>query len=357
MTLSLISNQRPQGRKNDEMSNPFKAFIPYVVTLPNAGGGNPAGARNVLTNLDNDDIPDNLITTDPTGGQWRTVGLAECHEGNLIHDLDGAGVLLNVQFNERILPGKVRDEHLANVIADITERQGRKPGKKEYAQLRDQVEFELLPKSHIRRTGVYVLVCPDNTVLVFTSSAKKADDAMAVLGALLNDSHTAAWTLYQVKNDVTSWLTGLAKISHNSCFEPTDAAVLKKAREVIRLKDADLGSLEVMTLIDSDQFDVTEMAMDCMTGDDSDIDSEVYMSIVLNEKLIFKRCLFPDTVLASSTDKGEDGKVAFHSFAYLVAREYRAMLKTLTSELGGQVLQEPSKDTKTTPAANEDDEL
>lgn len=339
-------------------SNPFKAFVPYVMTVTQSNG-KPANAFHVLNfDLENEAVPEYLHASDPTGGQWRCVGLTECHEGNFVHDLDGAGMLLKVQFNERILPGNVRDEHLTTLLASISEREGRKPSKKEYAQLRDQVEFELLPKSHIKRTSVYVLVSPeDNLVFAFTSSAKKADEAMTILGSLINETHTNSWMPYQVKSGMIEWMTALVRTSHDSQFQPTDAAVLKKAKETVRIKDKDLASHDVMQLLKGDEFDVHELAMVYQDGTDP-LDSEPRLSFVLNDKLVFKRCVFPDMVMSNSTDKGEDGKVAFHSFAYLVAREYRTMLTDLTSELGGQVLQEPSKDSKTTPAAtDEDDEL
>jgi DNA recombination-dependent growth factor C len=335
------------------MSNPFKNFIPYSVSVKRSDGM-PASAVTVLYNLDAEDIPDHMMTTDPTGGQWRTIGFAECHEGNVIHGLDGAGVLLAVQFNERILPGKVRDEHLAKRVAALTEMDGRKPGKKEYAQLRDQVEFELLPKSHIRRTTVYVLVTPENNALVFTSSAKKAEDAMALLGGLLNETHTTNFMAYQVKDGVIGWMNGIARDGDieidGPSFAPLNSAVLKKAKETIRLKDVEVDSDDVQTLL-QDEYDVHELALGFY------VDGDLAMTFGLTEKLIFKRVVFPDTVLSNSTDKGEDGKVAFHSFAWLVARQYRDLLKAITSELGGQVLQAPSEDTKTKPAADEDDEL
>lgn len=328
-------------------SNPFKAFVPYVMQVEDDS------AFAVLGDHGNDTIPEHLQADDPTGGQWRCVGLVECHEGNLIHDLDGAGLLLNVQFNERILPGKVRDEHLTKLLASITEREGRKPSKKEYAQLRDQVEFELLPKSHIKRTSVYVLVCPeDNLVFAFTSSAKKADEAMTILSALINETHTNSWAPYSPGGDLVSWMTSLVKSCDGSFFWPEDAAVLRKAKETVRIKDKDLASHDVMQLLKNDEFDVHELALTYMDDTDA-LNSKPRMALVINDKMVFKRCLFPDTVLSSSTDKGEDGKAAFHSFAWLVAREYRTMLKDFTTELGGT--QAPGKDTQ--PPADEDDEL
>ena len=85
--------------------------------------------------------------TDPNGQTWSTVGLVPVtDEGFIFHSLDGMGLLFCVQFNERILPAKVRDEHFRKTLDAIEQREGRKPTKKEYAELRDEAERDLLPQ-------------------------------------------------------------------------------------------------------------------------------------------------------------------------------------------------------------------
>ena len=123
-------------------TNPYKNFIPYLVS----------------SDAKTDDLDLDLHRSkEPSGGQWRSIGLINALPGEgLLVDMDG-GKMMCVQFNERILPGKVRDEHLGKRVAKLEQMEGRKLSKKEYAQLREQVEFDLLPRAFVRRTNVPVI--------------------------------------------------------------------------------------------------------------------------------------------------------------------------------------------------------
>lgn len=327
-------------------NNPFKNFIPFRLS-PVRGG-----AVKEIIDLRGDDIFEPYETDDPTGGTWRTVGMQRMEEGEFIHDLDGTGYLLNVQFNERILPAKVRDEHLAKKIAALTELDGRKPGKKEYAQLRDQVEFELLPKSHIRRSNVYVLILNDNTTLVFASSAKKALDALTLMLVAFSVSGDEVRAIeIEPKNDIVTFLTSVVTTDDidEFPFEPADNAVLKKAKETIRVKDTSLADAQIQNMLKKDDFAVHELAMTFYEGYE-----EPRLKFTLNDKFVFKRCEIPDVKM--NDIKGADAEVAFHSFAWMVATEYRELLKTALKELGGEHL--PAAETKPKgQATDEDDEL
>ena len=83
--------------------NPYKAFVPFLVT--------PCKPATAIEDYE---------VTDPTAGDWRRVGLCEPMKGEgFIVDLQGAGKLMAVQFNERILPGRVRDEQLAKEVVKV----------------------------------------------------------------------------------------------------------------------------------------------------------------------------------------------------------------------------------------------
>lgn len=323
--------------------NPFKAFIPWRMKVEDS---TPMKVAKHLR-ANEMDISEYLLSSDPTGGSWGSVGLVAAHEGNLVHDLDGAGYLINVQFNDRVLPAKVRDEHLQTKLNSLYEQTGRRAGKKEYAQLRDEVEFEQLPKSHIRRTNVYVLVTSDH-FFVFTSSAKKANDAMAVVLSMFNEVKTATVWQANYANSVSGWLTTTAKEGGITGFWLGDNAVLKKEKECVRFKGVDLGGTDVDHLL-KDEFTVTEMSLIHMS-----IDDEERLTFTLNEKGVFKAIALADDIAAEGTDKTEDGQVALHSLAWLVSREYRDLLNDITTELGGEAEQATSTG-KQPPAADEDE--
>ena len=72
----------------------------------------------------------------------------------LVHGT-GAFSLLAVGSEERLLPGVVVAEELADRIAKIGEKQGRRPGAKERKRLKEEVISELLPRAFVRPSRLF----------------------------------------------------------------------------------------------------------------------------------------------------------------------------------------------------------
>ena len=262
-------------------TNPYKAFVPFIVSRHGIG----------------DAIDDVHKATDPTAGDWRRAGLHEPIKGEgLGVDLDGAGTLMAVQFNERILPGKVRDEQLAKEVAKVEKRDGRKISKKEFAQLREQVEFDLLPKAFIRRTLVPILFfkmdATHDFMLVCTSSAKRADDCVAIMMGAYPDLQPVTLS---VEADVSSRLKTLAidgflfdeDTERETGFFSHDSIALKGSeKKVIRIKDKPIEDGDVQDLIKIAEYAVVEMGVGYSSKAQSD---ELELTFTVNEHLIFKR--------------------------------------------------------------------
>lgn len=299
-------------------TNPYKAFVPYLVTP-----GEPATA-----------IEDHEVT-DPTAGDWRRVGLCEPMKGEgFIVDLQGAGKLMAVQFNERILPGKVRDEQLAKEVAKVEKRDGRKISKKEFAQLREQVEFDLLPRAFIRRTVVpifFTKVGDSKTMLVCTSSAKRADDCVAVMLGAYPGLQPA---MLSVADDVSSRLKTLAidgflfdeYTQRETGFFSHDSIALKgNEKKVIRVKDKLIEDSDVQDLIKLAEYAVVEMGVAYTTHT---LDDDLELTFIVNEHLIFKRIALPGI---KTTMLKED----LFGYTVLCVQMYKQMLVRFIRAFGG----------------------
>lgn len=311
-------------------TNPFKSFIPYLV--------NTARSENL----------EDHVATDPSGGEWRRLGLVPAIKGEeLIIDLDGAGKVMAVQFNERILPGKVRDERLQIEAARLERMQGRKVSKKDYAQLREQVEFDLLPKAFIRRTVVPVLFYKHEMgtqiMLVCTSSPKRAEDAVGVLRGVFGDD-LMPWKI-ETESSVSGVLTTLATNGgfDTDWFAPINSAVIKgEDKKTIRIKDTPVESKDVQDLLAADGMHVVELAV--TWGDESD--REPNLTFTVSGSLIFKRA----ETIVKATNSAED----FHGFAVICLRTYRDMLAHFFDLCGG-IKERPASGDSTN--GSEDDDL
>ena len=313
-------------------TNPYKAFVPCLVTRCLPSG----------------ELED-YAATDPTAGDWRRVGLCEPMKGEgFIVDLQGAGKLMAVQFNERILPGKVRDEQLAKEAAKVEKADGRKISKKEYAQLREQVEFDLLPRAFIRRTVVPILFtkidADRNLMLVCTSSAKRADDCVEILTGVYPDLQP---TVLSVEADVSSRLRTLAidgflqdeDNERESGFFSHNNIVLKgDEKKAIRIKDKPVGDADVQALLNDAKYTVVEMGV----GYSADHRDEGFtLTFTVNAAIIFKR-IVTEGVKASMI------KEDLYAYTVMCLGLYKQMLVRFVAAFGGLA---------STASTDEDDDL
>jgi recombination associated protein RdgC len=327
-------------------TNPYKAFIPFVVN-PESHYFAP----------ENEDVHK---ATDPTAGDWRRVGLCEPIKGEGLQvELDGhAHCIMAVQFNERILPGKVRDEQLVKEVARMERLEGRKISKKEYAQLREQVEFDLLPKAFIRRSVVPIIFTRMNSttdlMLVCTSSTKRADDCVAIMTGAYPDLKASALS---VIDPVSSRLKCLAidgflfneDTEQETGFFSSDSIALKGSeKKVIRIKDKPIEDGDVQDLIRLEEYTVVEMGVAWHNKDDAADGDDPSLTFVVNEHLTFKRITTPGV---KATMLKED----FFAYTVMCQRLYRKMLMKFVNAFGG--MPAVSIGASKNATADEDDDL
>lgn len=319
-------------------TNPFKNFITYSMA---AGLLGKLQSRNVI-----EYEIEPRMSVDPTGSMWSTMGFVSPDGSEeFVVPLTGTGaVLLAVQLNERILPAKVRDEHMKKRLDDIMEREGRKPTKSEYASLRDDVESEQLPKSHIRRTVIPILVFSERIVF-FTSSAKRATDLAAIMWSVAQGSKVDTPLLpATAKESVTAWLTALVKGEDDSPFAPMTSGVLRHTEDtiksVVRIKDKDLDDADIQALLVDNKYRVSELRAYVMEGHSSDMDGVEGVEFTINDKLVVKGMKFPDLAIREAIGEAGEGddlaRLEFQGMAHLVASSVSKLIYAIFEATGGE---------------------
>lgn len=316
----------------------LKSFIPYLVNMPGA----------VMTP---EDRLDECSSHDPHGTQWSSMGLVEAlpGEGYLV-DLQGSGKLMMVQINDRILPGKVRDELLAKEVERLERLQGRKVSKKEYAQLRDEASATLLPKAFIRRTQIPVIFTRlpyfnSEAMLICTGSQKKADEVATFLLAVFG----AAFSPWKIlpKHPLDGTLTTLVKTGDfeidDHGFEPHMSVVLKGAnKKTIRIKDKSLGDKDIDALWAQD-YTVSEIGLTRSAGEFDD-------TFTVTDSLIFKSCRMAGFYVPPRKNS-EAGDWYGHAVGLTLA--YRRLLSDFLQAVGG-IVDRPSTSVATAPFIDPD---
>ncbi len=323
-------------------NNPFKNFSVFNLEVNNDNPANSAwhSIRDISQNVEGELWEDNeelarFAESDPTGQQWSALGFTKSHTetAGYFHDLDGKGYLFAIRFAERILPSKVRDEYIQKQVASIEEREGRKIGRKEYAELRYETECSLLPKAFIRPSVIHCIISKTNRLYVFTSSAKRSDSIITFLIQFFSTmNRPLVFTSVGPKllRSVENVLTSLAISTHEAgdTFIPTSPMVLKKEDEyksVVRIKDNDAQRDEYHSLIKKG-FLVNEMGLTRWEGGDE------ILNFKLNTGFVFKGITLSDTIFSQDTEEG-----GFHAVAWLALTEYEKLLNdTIALFNGGQ---------------------
>lgn len=309
----------------------IKAFIPF--DLESAGLYEWCGiaAKSKRTA----EVIKHFIAKDPGATEWSSMGLTEpVEEGSFVHDLDGAARMLMYQFNDRNLPGAVRDEKLSQRYTEFGEKEGRPPNKKEFAQMREDVETDLLPRAFIRRTAIPVFVFK-NAVFVCTPSATKAEKVMSHFGSLAAVRKIdCELKIDPAMLEIDKLLMNVARLGNVGDIDGDSVYSLSAGSSVVfkgedkravRIKDREVMSEEVQTLSSSGGYRVVELGM---TLDDEGHGSEIG-SFSLNSQFIFKGIKLSDTTLSGIGYDKNDMHATYWLYAKTLGILYGFVVRAL----------------------------
>lgn len=290
----------------------LNAFIPYALGSTGMYDwcGKAAKSDKTLG------VIEQFMARDPGATDWGSMGLTfPIEDGRPVHDLDGTARVLCYQFNERILPGSVRDEKLRDEIKRISTAEDRVLNKKEYAQIKEDVEYALLPKAFIRRSLVPVLVFPQY-LLIFTTSFKKAEAVMLSMMILASTRKIEfEVNTIETSNSIGHFLGQMARDGESPggdndddgyLFFTKDAGVFKGAdKRAIRIKDRDISSCEVHDILGQPGYVVSELLM---RFDDVESVEEV-LSFVLTDRFVVKAIKLSDVYVGDYSADADDKHV------------------------------------------------
>ncbi|HEX5371578.1 MAG TPA: recombination-associated protein RdgC [Aquabacterium sp.] len=116
--------------------------------------------------------------------QQRSSGWVEprgVEHGPLVESVGGQ-LLLKLRTEQRVVPGAVIKRRTEELAQNIELQTGRKPGKKQTKELKEQALLELLPMAFTKQSSTQVWIDPvQRLLLVDASSQSRADDVVSTL--------------------------------------------------------------------------------------------------------------------------------------------------------------------------------
>lgn len=259
----------------------------------------------------------------------------------LVEVVDGQ-ILLKLMTEQRVVPGSVIKKRTEEIAAQIEEQTGRKPGKKQVKELKEQALHELLPMAFTKQSTTRVWMAPQERLLMLdTGSQSKADEVVTLLAQTFHGlSMSLLQTAMSPAAAMTHWL-GTGEPPYNFTIDrECELKSTDEMKSVVRYARHNLDTDEVKQHIVSGKVP-TRVAL---TWRDR-------VSFILTESMALKKVAFLDVVFegAVAVDKGE----TFDADAAIATGELIQLIPDLLEALGGEQVmggEMPATPSPATPA-------
>lgn len=259
--------------------------------------------------------------TQPRSAGW--VEPREVANGPLLEVIDGQWLMM-LMIEQKVLPGAVIKRQVEALAARIEQQTGRKPGKKQLRELKDQAQLDLLPMAFTKRAAVRVWIAPaERLLMIDAGSSNKADEVLTQLSKALDGlSAHLVNTALSPAAAMADWLAS---------GEPPSTFTVDRDCE---LKAADGEKPTVRYARHA--LDIEEIRGHLVAGKQPTrlaLTWQGRVSFVLTDQMQIKKLAFLDGVFEGRQAKKDE---AFDADAAIATGELAPMLGDLIDALGGE---------------------
>ncbi len=197
----------------------------------------------------------------------------------------GDALWLTVGGEDKILPGSVVNDLLAKKLAEIEEKEGRKPGGRTRKRLKEDLVHELLPRAFVKSSRTDALLDLEHGfIAVDTSSRKNAETVVSeIRGAMGSFPALPLNAEVAPRSILTGWIAGEALPEGLALGEECELKDAMDGGAVVKCQNQDLQGDEIAKHLEAGK-QVTRLAL---TLDD-------HLSFVLGEDLVIRKLKFLD---------------------------------------------------------------
>ena len=233
--------------------------------------------------------------------------------------------ILKLMIEVKAVPGSVVNRKLKEQLAHLEATEGRKPGKKEKREIKDDIRLQLLPMAFTKQAAVQVWISPQARLLVLDAGSQaRADEVVTCLVECLDGFVAMPLnTTTAPAAAMSEWLTSQEPPPGFSVDRECELKASDESRAVVRYARHSLDTEEVRQHIAGGKRP-TRLAL---TWDNR-------VSLELTETLQIKKLVFLDVVLDDGAGKREDG---FDADVAIATGELSRLIPDLLEALGGEV--------------------
>ena len=240
----------------------------------------------------------------------------------------GGQRILKFMLEAKLLPASVVNNKAKDKVAQIEASTGRKPGKKETRDIKEDIRHGLLSQAFTGLSSVAVWIDPKAKMLVIdASSPKKADEVVTLLVQCLDGfAVTLVNTTTSPAVAMGQWLTTQEPPQAFSVDRECELKAADETKAVVRYARHALDIDEVRAHIESGK-QPTRVALTWKNR----------VSLVLTDALQIKKLAFLDVVFEGSAAQGKDD--GFDADVAIATSELSALIPDLLEALDGEVVE------------------
>lgn len=227
------------------------------------------------------------------------------------------------QTETKAIPGEVLQRKVDEMAKRIEESTGRKPGRKERREIKDEAKLELLPHAFPKRTACWVWIDPEaGTLLIDTSSQSRADDVVrALVEAVPAPGLVVRWpsTVQAPSDAMAQWLVDQEAPWTFSIGNECELQAIDESKAVVKYGRHPLEIAEVQEHIKQGKWP-TKLSLTWGGR----------VEFVLTEGMQLRKLTLLDVVTESQDADGFDADVA------IFTGEMSKLLPDLMAALGGE---------------------
>ena len=237
----------------------------------------------------------------------------------------GDAIWLSVGSENKILPGSVVNDLLAQKVAEIEDKEGRKLGGKARKRLKDDLLHELLPRAFVKSSRTDALLDLEHGFLAVDTSSRKSGEAVASEIRRAMGSFPAIPPNAEVapRSVLTGWIAGEPLPEGLSLGEECELKDAMDGGAVVKAQNQELLSDEIAKHLEAGK-QVTKLAL---VLDD-------HVSFVLGEDLVVRKLKFLEGAVdqLESTER-DDLRAELDARFALLSGEVRRLFLVLESAL------------------------
>ena len=245
----------------------------------------------------------------------------EAH-GALVESIGGQWIA-RLMTETKSVPGSVLARKVAEKAARIEQETGRKPGRKESKELKDEAMLDLLPMAFTKQASMWVWIDPTARLLVLdTASQGRADEVVSMLVESLPGLSVSLLNMKaSPQASMAHWLATQEPPAGFSIDRECELKAADESKAVVKYGRHPLDIAEVQEHIKQGKLP-TKLAL---TWDGR-------VSFVLTEGMQLKKVAFLDTVFEGT--KADDG--GFDTDVAIATGELVKLIPDLVEALGGE---------------------